>query len=40
MTNHAVINLVNESARMFPKHSKFNMLGLTLMQQSFLSCLF
>lgn len=40
MTNHQVINLMRESARMFPKHSKFNMLLLALMQLSFMSCLF
>lgn len=40
MTNHQVINLLRESARMFPKHSKFNMLALALIQLSFMSCLF
>jgi len=40
LNNHAVINLIRESARMFPKHSKFNMLAVTLMQLSFVNCLF
>lgn len=39
ITNHPIINMINDSARMFPKHSKFNMLMMTLIQVSFLNAL-
>jgi len=38
--NHQIINLMRESARMFPKHAKFNVLMVALIQLSFMSCLF
>lgn len=39
VTSHPIINMVNDSARMFPKHSKFNMLMMGLIQVAFLNAL-